>query len=322
VKRLAAALIAIALGATCGAAPPERLVANDSSACRLPIGSAVSGVGGFLTYPAGDFSSDSTSAVSYSARHHRWLPALRQFISPDEASYLRFDYSKVSRATSLYVVDIASGSERPLPALGPSAFALAWSASGIYFVQHNGSEPEVWVLDPAKQTSRMVASPSKQFDLPLFKAWSGFGGGAVWAKTVENTAGPAGDVLVRIDLAGGHTETWYREKTPSSLDVLGFSPDGQPLVMGSSGGGNRMLLLTGPGKSSPIGSGTYRYGPGTGTGVSDGHGLWLLGADGGVWLYRNRSLISVGSAKLPPPTSSEMGHGPMRPNLSIAGPCA
>jgi hypothetical protein len=312
----------IALANACGAAPPERSIASDPSPCRLPIGSVVPGVGGFLSYPGGDFSSESTSAVSYSAKNHRWLSVNRQFISPDEASYLRFDYSKVSRATSLYVVDIASGSERPLPALGPSAFALAWSASGIYFVQHNGSEPEVWVLDPAKQTSRMVARPAKELALPLFRAWSGYGGGGVWSKTVENTSGPAGDILVRIDVVGGHTEVWYREDNPSTLDILGFSPEGYPLVMVSSGAGNRMLLLTGRGKSSPIESGTYRYGPGAGTGVSDGHGLWLLGADGGVWLYRNRSLISVGSAKLPPPTSSAMSHDPMRPNLSIAGSCA
>lgn len=279
------------------------------------------GVGGFLSYPGGDFSPDSTSAVSYSARHHRWLAVHRQFISPDEASYLRFDYSKATRATSVYVVDIASGSERPVTGLGPSAFALAWSASGIYFTQYNGSEPEVWVLDPAKQTSRMVARPAKEIGLELFKAWSGFGAGAVWAKTVENTAGPAGDILVRIDVSGGHTEVWYREKTPG-LYVIGFSPEGYPLVMASSDHESRMLLLTGPGKSSAIDSGAYRYAPGTGAGVSDTHGLWLLGTDGGVWLYRNRGLRSVGSAKLPPPMSSTFGHGPMRPNLSVAGPCA
>jgi hypothetical protein len=251
------------------------------------------------------------------------LSALRQFISPDEVSYLRFDFSKATRATSLYVVDIASGIERPLTSLGPSASPLSWSAAGIYFLQSVGSETEIWILDPAKETSKMVARPSTQLGIPLFRAWSGLGGGAVWAKTVENTAGPAGDILVRIDLAGGHTEAWYRDKAPSTLDVIGFSPDGHPLVMISSGRNSRMLLLTSPGKSISVESGTYRYGPGTGSGISDSHGLWLLAGDGGVWLYRAGGLSFVGAVKFPDPVSPKGSHfGPSRPILAVAGPCA
>jgi hypothetical protein len=218
------------------------------------------------------------------------------------------------------VVDIASGSERLLTSLGPSASPLAWSAAGIYFHQFAGSEPEIWLLDPSRQTSRMVAGTAKDFE---FKGWTAFGGGAVWAKTVENTSGPTGDILVRIDVTGGHTEVWFQEKALSRIDVLGFSLDGYPLVIVSSGQSSRMLLLTGPGKSLAVDSRTYRYGPATGFGILDGHGLWLLAADGGVWLYRNGGLSSVGIVKLPDPTSPRGSHfGPIRPTLSIAGPCA
>jgi hypothetical protein len=36
-----------------------------------------------------------------------------------------------------------------------------------------------------------------------------------------------------------------------------------------------------------------------GTGMSDGRGLCLLANDGGVWLYRDRKVLPVGSAKPP-----------------------
>ena len=313
----------IVLGTACGAAPAERGPALDSSPCQLPIGSTIPGVGGFLSYPGGQFSSDGTSALSYSAKHQRWLPVPHQFISPDGDSYLRLDFSKTSRVTSLNAVDIATGNERPLGGLGSSAAPLVWSMSGIYFLQFARPQPELWVLDPAKQTSRMVAVGSNGLGLPIFKAWTGVGGGAAWSKTVENTAGPAGDILVRVDLASGQAEVWYRQNTPTTLDVLGFGPEGDPLVTVVSGGGNRILLLTGPRRSNAIESRDFRPGaPGAGTGISDSHGLWLLANDGGVWLYRDRIVRPIGSAKLPPSVSPASDIGPARPNLLIAGPCA
>lgn len=321
-KRFAACLIAIVLGIACGAAPVERKAALDSSPCRLPIGGAVPGIGGFLSYPEGQFASDRASALGYSAKHRRWLAAPRQLVSPDGDSYIPLGDSGIyrDRVRSLSAVDIATGAELPLGNLGSSATApLAWSPSGIYFMKFPG--PELWVFDWVKKNSRLVAGQSIEVGLPVFKARTYFNGGAAWTMTAENTSGPNFDILVRVDLASGRAEEWSRSTTSTSLTVLGFSPEGNPLVWVGSDRGSRIVLLTGPGRSSFIESGDFRPGQGPWNFLTDSHGLWLLAHDGGIWLYRDRTLRRIGSAPLPPPSLPVIDGGLMRPALSIAGPC-
>jgi hypothetical protein len=283
------------------------------------------GIGGFLTYPQGQFSSDRASALGYSAKHQRWLPVPRQLISPDGNSYLPDWNSNAYRDRDKLVsaVDIATGAEWPLGSLGRSAAApWVWFPTGIYFLKVTENGPELWVFDPAKKTLRFVAGQSNETRLPLFKTRTYFYGSAAWVMTVPKTSGPAFDILVRVDLATGRAEEWSRSTTTTSLTVLGFNPDGIPLVMVGSDEGTRLALLIGPGKASFIESGVFRPALGPWSYLSDSHGLWLLANDGGIWLYRDRTLRQVGSSPLPPlPSIHVMHFVPMRPSLSIAGPC-
>lgn len=322
-------MLAIVVGIACGAAPIERKTALDSSPCRLPIGGLEPGIGGFLYYPQGQFTSDHTSALGYSAQHQRWLPVPRQLISPDGKSYIPDWNSNArrDRETLLTAVDIATGAVRPLGSLGTlAAPPQAWFHTGIYFMKFAETGQELWVFDPAKQTSRLVTGQSNETGLPLFKSRTYFNGGAAWVMTGPNTSGPSFDILVRVDLASGRTEEWYRATPPSpAIAILGFGP-ANPLVMIGSDGGIRVGLLAAPRRVSFIESGTFRPALGPWNYLSDSHGLWLLANDGGIWLYRDQRMSRVGAAPLPqlPPTPSvrPMHFVPMPPPLSIAGPCA
>jgi hypothetical protein len=183
--------------------------------------------------------------------------------------------------------------------------------------------PELWVFDPARQTLKLVAGQSNEVGLPLFKAQTYFNGAAAWTMTIPNTSGPSFDILVRVDLANGRAEEWYRGTTSTpGVGVLGLSPEGNPLVWLGSDVGSRVVLLTGPGRSSVIESGDFRPGQGPLNNMLDSHGLWLLANDGGVWLYRDRTTRRIGSAPLPPPSLPVIDGGLMRPALYVAGPCA
>jgi hypothetical protein len=183
--------------------------------------------------------------------------------------------------------------------------------------------PELWAFDPTQQTLRLVAGQSNETGLSLFKSRTYFNGGAAWTMAVPNTSGPAFEILVRVDLANGRAEEWYRGTTTTSPMVVGFSPEGSPLVMIGSDSGIRVTLLTGPGKASYIESGDFRPTIGPWNYLSDNHGLWLLADDGGIWLYRDRALRKVGSSPLPARSIPVIdGGGLMRPPLYIAGPCA
>ena len=317
---IAAASCGGAPGAATGVtAPPTSSVA----ACRLPIGATSDGLGGFLAYPSGTYSPDPTSKLMYNARHQRWLPS-PVVASPDGSTVVRADHPKLAQTTSLVAVDIASGAARPIAVVAGNAEPLAWLGSGIYYLEDQvGADSQLGVVNPTNGVTRVVAGQSNATGLPLFKASTVVNGGAAWSKTVENS-GPSGDVLVRVDLASGRAEVWFRDQSISALDVLGFSADGNPLVTISSGQSRRLALLTGPGMSLPVLSRGLQpattAAPGV-EGVSDGHGLWLLASDGGIWLFADRGLHRVGAAPLPPAITPTSDTGPFTATLLLAGPC-
>ena len=299
--------------------------------CRLPLGSFPTGVGGFIDFPGGKFSRDPQSAFSYDAASGRWLTVPRALISPDRASYAASEFNKVPPYGSLIrIVDMSNDNERASWRVEGNAGVIGWTLGGIYFIRYASRDPnflgpELWVLNSTTGERRLVTSQSKPGSgLPLFKAWTALGGGAVWSKTVPDTA-PATDILVRVDLSGGHAVTWL--KAPG-LEVLGWDEQGHPLVAFSADvlrRSVRLIRLLGPNQPSSIGlDGFAPAGTLPASEVTDEHGAWFAAADGSIWLLRpgpQEKLARVGAVPLPPPVTPQSDVGFELARVLVAGPC-
>jgi hypothetical protein len=317
----------------CGALPASqgREVRHDFS-CRLPVGSFPTGVGGFIDFPSGKFSRDPQSAFSYDSASGRWLAVPRALISPDRASYAASEFSKVSPYGSLIrIVDMASDTERASWRVEGNAGVVGWTPGGVYFIRSASRDPnflgpELWVLNPTTGERRLVTpQPKPGRGLPLFKAWTALGGGAVWSKTVPDTA-PSTDVLVRVDLSDGRAVTWF--KAPG-LEVLGWDEQGHPFVAFSADVSRpsvRLIRLLGPNQPSSIGlDGFAPAGTMPPSEVTDEHGAWFAAADGSIWLLGpgpQGKLTRVGAVPLPPPVTPQSDVGFELARVLVAGPCS
>ena len=112
--------------------------------------------------------------------------------------------------------------------------------------------------------------------------------------------------MLRFDLRTGAIAEWLTDPPEDFVQLLGFDPDGHPLVFtekATTSNGEpinaKVLLLTSAGQALQVlatdnsqdplpQEGLASYPTLPGIGVTDVHGLWM-GGYGSIWLYQGQS---------------------------------
>jgi hypothetical protein len=352
-RGLALMLAALFMSA-CGASSTARLpspspaapVANASGglSCRLPVAGFVisapkgqpdksiaadgqdnqKGTGGFLDLPSGKFTPAKDSDRTYVASAHRWLPVMRQAVSPDGHSYVEV---RTGATMSAYLVQVASGASRRLftSQSGVYVYVLGFTANGIYLETLSTTNPaqpnaELVVVDPASGASHVVAG-SRTPAGAMQSTFNAIIGDFAWGTVIKGSQQQPTFQLVRLDLTAGTIVVWSHSATPDY--AIGFDADGFPIVPAARTSPNDpqgLLLLSAPDERTPIAIKGGAFLMGRGTPVNDSHGTWFGSADGGIWLYSPAAGL-VKMASVPPQPGGSGDPYDQHGWRSVAGPC-
>jgi hypothetical protein len=291
-----------------GAAPspepsPTSLVASLS--CRLPISSYAGGSGGFVSFPAGTFSSDPASIIAgpgantYDRAAAKWLPVSRSAVTPDGTRYVEWD--ELNR--SFRVVAVASGLQTEI---GPAFSGPAWGAASI--ARTNGSP---WTLLDAAPDGVYATPPfgrvagsglwffaysgGAEKQMATFGYWQAVGGSAAWGTRAPAAPQGATVTIVRLDLGTGGAVDWFSQDGMDAR-VAGFDAAGHPVVVTSSQTSVQVWLVDGQNRGSrvlalprPQAQGYQQNTAGVQSVVGDANGVWLATFDA---LYLSRDAVT------------------------------
>jgi hypothetical protein len=264
--------------------------------CRLPVwrsGAGESPQGVFINLPSDDLTVDpgGKGGRYYDRSFSRWLPVEGKAVSSDGRRYFYGERAAAEgKPSRLHVVDVSTGADRVTEVVMSAWFltyqSLEFANEGIYLSLSWEGSTGLWLMDPQTGVIRRIA------ELPRIQAVSG---GAAWVGSVNPTdpnpvVGLEGqpDQLDRVDLVTGARVTWlYRPG--SAVYMIGSDRDGHPLVsvrkgdekgLPTAGLPAEIMLLTGPGTSRQVFSGTNQVVERMGPAMADSHGTWIQGADG------------------------------------------
>ena len=266
--------------------------------CRLPLD--LSGTAAFATIPASgpvnglapqaNVSIDPSghpklpdgedpTFVSYHWGLQKWLPAKREWISPDGSRYAYSD-----RKGALHVVDAASGQDR---ILNSDQFwaVIDFQAEGIYVAGISGPSTTpggLWLIDPANASVRQIQGSGP---------WQAVGYGQAWELIVTQPSVPVpspqlplvqdglfGNTLVRLDLATGKTMTIYTS-AGTEFRLVGIDADGDPVLLDLSSFASPLVIVSAPGRTNSTGSGAWT------NALVDGNRTWFADTWGiSIWL--------------------------------------
>ncbi len=290
--------------------------------CRLPVynwgevtnGGNYSVVGhyGFLAVGSGKFTADpafTADTGAYDWAYRRWLPVAMAQVLPDGSAYA-YEKELPDGPFEIHVVQVATGADKMVFRMPyDNAYqVLAFQPEGVYvypIVHRSGLVSGLWLLEPARPTLKPVPTS-------INGTWQLVAGGAAWG----GPGGTASDRLVQLDLLAGAQTTWFQHSVQGAVfegmgfgvSVIGFDEAGRPLVqvyppfdLQASPAPNpipEVWLVSAPGQATRV-SGLPLPKQGVATGVSDSHGLWVVGQDG-VYLYANGAFRKVAPLPAPP----------------------
>jgi len=224
--------------------------------------------------------------VFYDGARQRWLPAPRAAISADGSAYAYLGPDSGNRlATTVHVVDVATGHDRTLSVPGGSWRMLDFGGDGIYLSELvDGLGQGLWRLSLPGGQLGQVLSPDRIV--------SAVSGGTAWVLDVDPSAPAqaqggraAPNRLSQLDVRTGASVPWLT--TPGLLPrVIGYDSSGDPVALASGPAGRELLLATAPQNVLHLAT----YPPGLSdrdldqwTAIADRTGEWVSGLDG---LYR------------------------------------
>ena len=277
------------------------------SSCRLPVASSdapvdgnpadgVTGHGGFVSWPAGVFTVDTSSMGSYDAVAGKWLPVPPPWVAPNGLSYA------YSRGATVHVVSVSNGADKQFT-IPYSVQVVAYDTAGVYLEQSipNSDAPPhgLGVLDPVTGAySQVFPGGSSAGDswYPVEHAGLAY---TVWLNTSygqppQDGPKPVGNELFRIQLPANGGLTSVMSIPDAALQVVGFDGGDQPVLSARSFNYYRIYtaasIKTGGTPSSPAGPPAYEGLPTAetnpvGPAQGDAHGIWFGSAAGSIWLY-------------------------------------
>ena len=319
--------VALLVAACTGGPAPAKPAAVIS--CTLPVykwggvnnggNYSIIGQAGFLDLASGKFAADSAATASstfYDWRSRRWLPVSMAQVLPDGSAYA---YEKeLSDSYEIYVVQVATGAEQMVYRMpyDQAYQILAFQPEGIYvypIIHMSGLPSGLWLLDPSKAALKPLTTS-------VNGTWQLVSGGAAWG----GPGGMAGDSLVRLDLATGALTTWFQHTVQGpqlegygyGVSVIGFDGSGRPLVEVyppfdlSAAVPNpkpEVWLVSSPGQATRV-LGLPLPQQGAAIGVTDSHGMWVVGRDG-VYLYAKGAFRKVAPLPAPPENNYMLAGG-------------
>lgn len=284
--------------------PTATPAATPAAACRLPVaggdaptdgnaGHGARGHGGFVAFPAGSFSADTTSLSAYSLATRTWVPVPRAWMSPDGKSYAYPEYRQGGGPVTgiIHVVDIGTGSDRPLT-VPSSSMPISWEAAGIYIarvVPNSGAPPAgLSLLDPHTGALRQIV-PDGSWTLIA----DGFAFSADLDSTVAPPPGPTGP--------GAANRIRSLRLDTGAQSVVGTFPSTNVLLLGAQGSTPLLGLAGTADYTVKLGSQVLFSGPVTGQqpsgpAVVDGATVWFSGVG-----YIYRSVAGAPAERFPVP---------------------
>jgi hypothetical protein len=260
---------------------------------------------GFLTYPAGEFTTAGATGVRYDTSRRVWLPS--GVPTPDGAGYVYADSAGAIHETTIDSgLDrvVVPGSWEPLGFIGnslyvteakpipPSAFAGGgYTEGGVYKTDLSGSKPVA------------VTQHSGPWWLSSLGAW-----------TMDRADGfrQAPDRVLHLDLETRAITPWL--SGVGSVSVVGFDAAGHPFVV-AGGDGVQVMLLIDPETSRNVYSGSREQGWPDAPYYVDGDNVWFSGFgikdptyEAPAWLYR-------------PAVGLRPSVGVPGSQVKVAGPC-
>jgi hypothetical protein len=273
--------------------------------CRLPI-STPDGQGAFISFPTAATSFDSQAhglaghgGAYYDRAFSRWLPVLRQAVSPDGKHYAYGEAAPdQTKVATMHVVDVATGIDHvfsaPTGAWYVAYGVLDYSSDGIYLMTNYEVSHGIAVMDPQTGLIRPVA------DLLYIQASGGHG--VFWVGT-PNPADPhplggigaVPNQVDRFNLYDSSRTPWFYRPT-NDVYALGIDWAGHPIVRAVNGrfdqaqnfvvvgdSGAELLLLIDPQTRLSLFKGDATFIDSLGDPITDSHGIWF-GSRQGIYL--------------------------------------
>lgn len=190
----------------------------------------------------------------------KWVPVPRAWLSPDSKSYAYITNTTgvpgQPQSATLYVRDIARGTDRKLWSGSGFTQMIGWGPGGVYFTLQPaaaggkgfGDTAEVWVADPAKPgAAHRVGpnppqlAPASEADLPLFQFGTRIVGDRAWTVRLGGAKPPippgGGNVVrspsqvIQMDLKDGSLSTWLTAAEGTNLTIAGTDSQGHPILV-------------------------------------------------------------------------------------------
>lgn len=205
----------------------------------------------------------------YSQSAKRWLPVVREAVSPDGLKYIYAEpywttagYPSGSR---LHVVDIASGVDKVVYYLAPYS-VIDFAPEGIYVQEWdtNGHPVRLALLNPSGGQPKQVMQSNTL-------TWTLVEGGAAWGKDVDSSS------LTRLDLKTGAVQNWFQTPDGHPVTIVAVDDAGSPFVVHLlSSPAQELLLVPEPNAPRVI---VADFKPGDIRVAHDRHGIWFGGPE-------------------------------------------
>jgi hypothetical protein len=189
----------------------------------------------------------------------KWVPVPRAWLSPDSKSYAYITNTTgvpgQPQSATLYVRDIARGTDRKLWSGSGFTQMIGWGPGGVYFtlqpasagVKGFGNTAEVWVADPVNPSAAHRVGPNPpqpapagEADLPLFQFGTRIDGDHAWTLRIgaaKPPLPPGGGIVMRnpsevtrMDLKDGSVSTWFTADEGMNLSIAGVDAQGHPIL--------------------------------------------------------------------------------------------
>jgi hypothetical protein len=272
--------------------------------CRLPVRWTVGDPpntiyhAGFLQFPSEKLAEDPSASagfgfIFYDRAFAKWLPTLRDYVSPDGGHYAYTEGNPLIENTfgKLHVVDVATGADRIIYTTNTPLGVVLYAADGIYFTHDSGDgfRNGLWLESPAGGQPRLVSTRIFQPSVSSGAAWG------MYFNPADTNPGPSGimgpyNTILRFDLDTGASTTWWY-KPGADLGVVDGDYSGNLFVAVRMNDRPDALWVL-----SSSGAATVVYvGPSAPSYLAavDTNGVWFDGGSTTIWLYAGGSMKRI-----------------------------
>ena len=264
---------------SCGQPPTTAAIPSNAPAtpvsiapCKLPVasgdapvdgraGDGTAGKGGFIQFPAANFSPDSASLGDYDLGFTRWVPAFRAWVEPNGAHYAWAENN------TIHIIDVPSGADHAVTVPAPSV-VVSYENEGVYVAATSGQ---------TTQGLGLIDAGGAYHSITAGGVWSAIGGGAAYGQSQGKVS--------KLDLhSGAVTDVGTYQGT---TQVLGATAS-VPLIAVTAGSQYTIYAGTTSVYSGTAGDVADPIGPA----AADGSVEWFGSRGGAVWRWAGSGSVA------------------------------